>query len=177
MAGLRHATICESKNTRTQKTMSKQVETTVLETMAQAESRLGLPSGALKRWKRCGAAGFVGSRVYPKPLFVWLLKNASIPRKGDKDETEAGLKRRKLRLQCEGIAWTNARERGKYVLRVEVTKFLQAVAFRSKDIIRRRLTSELPDLVAGLQPAEAQIELEKVAREITETLRKAAKDV
>jgi hypothetical protein len=129
------------------------------DSLGQAAVAMNMPLAQLKKWKKAGAAGFRGSRVYPDELLEWA--------KGREDEMEGeelGNDReswevRRLRMHCDDMQrkWDREDEKSWDSNEVSIAWLTHLTTARAEWL---KLAADLAPRLAG----RSALECEKIVR-------------
>lgn len=114
----------------------------VYDSIGAAAAALNIPIEVLKRAKRQGAAGFRGSRVYPKALLPWLEANGGLAL----SKIDA-VKLRRAEKELEDLEYDMAVKRGQYVKRAECSAWATDLVANFLRVLDAVPCSLAPDIV------------------------------
>lgn len=137
----------------------------VYDTLTQCSAETKVPKKILRLAKARGAPGFRGHYVDWHLLGPWIEDNINVLQdESDDNLTKWKTKKAKADALMAEIQLDELRQ--KYLNRDEVEAQITAIALAQKNLLKSKLTQELPPRLLGMSVTEISVEMERSLNEI-----------
>ena len=149
-------------------------ESTIYTSMKKLSLDKGVPVPVLKAARDANAPGFAANGRLDWTLIApWLADHSEELVLEDTPESLTVWKTRLIKAQAERAELELDKTRGNYVLKSEVLELIAAIAIAQKNLLKTRLTQELPPKLYGLKVDEIIGVMEGAVKEVCQLMQDA----